>query len=240
MMIRPRIVLLLMSVLLVLSACGGGEPEHRVLFVGNSYTHFNDLPDMVEQIAEANDVLIDWEMIAPGGFYLDQHLGNPDVVNALNSGDFDTVIFQEQSVITSVPELASSQTIPAAVSLDALADSAGVRVLWFQTWGRLNGFPEVGHQNFSSMQAQITQTYDTIGQRTNASVVRVGDAWQRVNSRGLGVGLYAADGSHPSPAGSYVAAVEIAEAVTGRQVVDAPSVSNVDSELAEMLLAASG
>lgn len=240
MRIRSRIVLLVMSGLFVVSACGGSEPDHRLLFVGNSYTHTNDLPDMVERIARTNDVSIDWEMIAPGGAYLEEHLVNPDVVNALSSGDFDTVIFQEQSVITSVPDLASSRTLPAAVSLDALADSAGVRVLWFQTWGRLNGFPDVGHQNFSSMQAQISVTYDTIARRTDSSVIRVGDAWQRVQSRGLGVSLYAADGSHPSPAGSYLAAVEIAEAVTGRQVIDPPSVSDVDSELAEMLLVASG
>lgn len=228
-----------LSMLLLLGACSG-EADHRVLFVGNSYTHSNDMPDMVATITDAHGTSIKWTMIAPGGAFLDQHATDPAVVAALQSGDHDIVVFQEQSVITSVPDMAASRTIPAARTLDALADAAGVRVLWFQTWGHLDGFPDVDHTSYTTMQDQVSATYDRIGDATDAPVVRVGDTWRQVQARGTGIGLYAPDGSHPSPAGSYVAALRIAEAILGQTPSEAPDVAGVSDEQATTLLAALG
>ncbi len=84
--------LLLITVLFLLGGCAG-EADHNVLFIGNSYTHTNDMPAMVREIADANDVTIKTTMIAPAGAFLDEHLRSPDVVNALRSGDYDTVVF---------------------------------------------------------------------------------------------------------------------------------------------------
>jgi len=220
----------------VLGACGG-EPDHRVLFVGNSFTHGNNMPDMVEEIADANGAKIEWTMIAPGGAYLDEHQYNTEVVTALRSGNFDTVVFQEQSVITSVPDMVASRTLPAARTLDSIADAAGVRVIWFQTWGHLNGFPDVGYSDYASMQRAISATYDQIAVETSASVARVGDRWGRTLGS-VSVGLYSADGYHASPAGSYVAAIELAGSITGVSIVEAPSVDGVESDVAEILVGA--
>jgi hypothetical protein len=232
-----RRALTLLAIAVVVTGCAG-EPDQRVLFVGNSYTHFNDLPGTVEQITDAHDMTISWDMIAPGGSYLDQHAINPEVLTAIQSGEFDTVIFQEQSVITSVPDLVAQRTLPAALSLDATADSAGVRVMWFQTWGRLNGFPDVGYTNYTSMQDAISATYNDIGRQTGALVIPVGDTWRRVLSQGTDIGLFSEDGSHPSPAGSYLAALQISEALVGRSLTSAPGTNNVDDDQAAALLAA--
>jgi hypothetical protein len=40
-----------------------------VLFVGNSYTHYNDMPAMVERLAGSVDRKIDAAMRAPGGWW---------------------------------------------------------------------------------------------------------------------------------------------------------------------------
>ncbi len=222
----------------VLSACvGSGEPDHRVLFVGNSYTHYNEMPEMVKQIADANGAKIEWAMIAPAGSYLDEHQYNAEVVDAIRSGDYDTVVFQEQSVITSVPDMTASRTIPAAKALDGIADAAGVRVIWYQTWGRLNGFPDVGYSDYASMQAAVSATYFQIGEETGATVAPVGDRWART-MQSVPVGLYASDGSHPSAAGSYVAAIELADAIIAPAIVEAPAVDGVDEETAASILAA--
>lgn len=217
----------------LLTACAQ-ETEHNVLFIGNSYTHFNDMPDMVEQIADANGVGIDTAMIAPGGAYLHEHVANPEVVAALQSGEYDTVILQEQSVAPSVLAFAAENTKPAARSLDTIADNAGVRVIWFQTWGHVSGFPSEGHDSYESMQSAIVATYDDISRDTGAPIARVGEAFSRARSS-VPAGLYNADGTHPSPAGSYLAALEITEAITLQQVVEAPSVDGVDETTAEAL-----
>src|SRR5687767_8904618 len=45
----------------------GPPPTVRALFVGNSYTFFNELPTVVREIGAASGVNLEVEMIAPGG-----------------------------------------------------------------------------------------------------------------------------------------------------------------------------
>ena len=229
---RIHLITFLLS-LAFLSGCGG-EADHNVLFIGNSYTHFNDLPGIVEEIADANGVAVNTEMIAPGGAFLDEHVVNPDVIDALTSGEFDTVIFQEQSVAPSLPAFAAQRTIPAALALDRVADQSGMRVIWFQTWGRESGLPSEGHASYESMQAPIINTYNEIASQTGGAVARVGEVWQRARFS-IPTTLYEHDGSHPSAAGSYLAAAEITEALILQRIVDAPAVGSVDRDLAALL-----
>lgn len=236
-MSRIRRLIVLLTLAAAAAACGGGGPaDHNVLFVGNSHTHGNDVPGMVEAIAAANGVSIDWEMIAPGGAHLDQHLESSAVRDALRSGEFDTVVFQEQSTVTAVASWAADRTIPAALTLDGIADAAGVRVIWFETWGHLNGNDLTGHPNFTSMQASVSATYADIAERTGGTLAPVGQRWEETLGRIVGVSLYASDGYHSSPAGAYVAAIELAAAIMGEPVLEAPSVGSVDSDTATALL----
>ena len=219
--------------LAILSGCSS-EADHNVLFIGNSYTHVNDLPSIVSEISDANGVSISTEMIAPGGAFLEEHLVNPTVTNAIRSGEYDTVVFQEQSVAPSLPDFAEQTTIPAAISLDQIADSAGVRVIWFQTWGHVDGFLSQGHNSYESMQAPIIDTYDEIASQTGGSVARVGEACQRARAS-LPLALYDPDGTHPSPAGSYLAAAEITEVIISQNLTNMPAVGGIDQETAASL-----
>lgn len=225
------------AAMLLLSACSRGPVEHRVLFIGNSFTHGNDMPEMVRDIAGANGVNIDVEMVAPGGAFLDEHVVNLEVADKIRSGDFDTVVFQEQSVITSVPSMTAQRTMPAAIALDRMADESGVRVVWFQTWGHLNGFPDVGHTGYSTMQDQIIASYDQIAEQTGGVVAPVGETWRHTQGSGTGINLYAADAYHPSAAGSYLAALELADAIIAPIIVESPSSNGVDGDTAAALLA---
>ena len=230
-----RLHLLLITVLFLLGGCAG-EADHNVLFIGNSYTHTNDMPAMVRKIADANNVTINTTMIAPGGAFLDEHVRNPDVVNALRSGDYDTVVFQEQSVAPSFAEFANGRTKPAASELTAIAAETGTRVIWFQTWGHLNGFPGVGHDGYDTMQSAIIGTYDEISRANGGSVARVGERWRRMLNSGQNIGLYSLDGTHPSPAGSYVAAIEITDTIVMAPIEVAPAVDGVDETVASAIL----
>ena len=228
-----RRLIFLVLIAIALAGCGS-EADHNVLFIGNSYTHFNDMPGIVETIGDANGVSIATEMIAPGGAFLHEHRANPNVINALQSGEFDIVVFQEQSVAPSVPAFAQDNTLPAAESLDAVADNSGVRVIWFQTWGHVNGFPSEGHNSYESMQAAIVSTYDAIAQRNGGTIARVGETWSRARDS-AGTALYDPDGTHPSPAGSYLAAIEITETIMGQPIVVAPGIDSVNDRTAQAL-----
>ena len=70
MMIHRRLFLLIP--LLLVPGCATaqvGEPPMKVLFIGNSYTYVNDLPSLVEALAEAaGGQKIETDQYLPGGY----------------------------------------------------------------------------------------------------------------------------------------------------------------------------
>lgn len=192
----------------------GQQADVRVLFVGNSFTHGNDMPRMVMAIGEAQGTTIDVEMIAPGGRHLIEHAGDQDVTQLLESGDFDYVVLQEQSEIPGVPSRFASESIPAGRRIAQLAEVAGTEVIVYQTWAHWNGNAYTGHDSYEAMQQQIILSYDALAAAIGAEVAPVGMAWRLASPS---ESLYAADGRHASPAGSYLAAL-----VLTTTIIDAP------------------
>lgn len=83
--------------------------------------------------------------------------------------------------------------------------------LFYMTWGRKNGDP-VNCQyvpwfcTYEGMDNHIRATYIALAEEHNAKISPVGAVWRYIRSNSMDIELYAADGSHPSLAGSYVAA----------------------------------
>ena len=51
----------------------------RLLFIGNSHTYYNDMPLMAAKKARAAGYDCEVTMIAHGGWFLAQHVAEPDV-----------------------------------------------------------------------------------------------------------------------------------------------------------------
>ena len=82
----------LTALLVVLLACvaaggAGAQQRHlRVLFVGNSLTATNDLPATVAAIARGvGHTAIDVQMVAPGGYALEDHWAGGAALAALRT-----------------------------------------------------------------------------------------------------------------------------------------------------------
>ena len=80
---------------------------------------------------------------------------------------------------------------------DAAIRAAGARTALYLTWARLNA---------PQSQRAITDAYTSIGREIGATVVPVGVAWEQVLAAPDAPVLHDKDGSHPTPAGSYLAA----------------------------------
>jgi len=221
-------------------AGGPPLPAQRAFFVGNSYTFFNDLPalyaEVVASLPRAPDPLVTDSSTA-GGKRLVEHATDARVVGhplhtALNTteGAWTHVVLQEQSQIPGFPEgqpeRDNSQT--AVGELADLARMRGTTVVLFVTWGRRDGdamnpglFPD-----YSTMQDRLDDGYDALAQivRDAGAEVRlapVGAAFRVIHdaetdptSEGSRFhSLYDPDGSHPSLAGSYLAACVLAGAM---------------------------
>lgn len=197
----------------------------HVLFVGNSYVYYNNLPELVEAIAfELSGPLLEAEAHTHGGFTLQAHLDDGHIAELLRTGDqngnpWGTVILQEQSSLGTRGRsgvLSEPREFYAAVrEMDVLIDSAGAEPQLYMTWAKewMPGQTEV-----------LARAYIEAGKMIGASVAPVGLAWARVKSERPDLELYRRDGSHPTGIGSYLAACVIYSQLTGRTSEGAPAV----------------
>lgn len=208
----------------------------KVLFVGNSYTFYNELPTMVTELAGSGGARISASTIAIGGAWLADHVRNPEVSTALNAGEFDVVVLQEQSMAPADPQVARDSTYPAAARLAGMAASAGTRIVFFQTWGHRGGNRQVGHGTYESMQDALTSTYADLAVRYAGEIAPAGEAWRTHLLSGSRVPLHDHDGSHPTPSGSYLAAATIAATITDLAPSEFTWSGPIDETTARMLL----
>lgn len=186
----------------------------RVLFLGNSYTAFNNLPVLVADIALSKGDTLTYDRNTPGGSTLQGHYFNGVSIPKIQQGNWDYVVLQEQSQGPSFNDFFVENNIifytKRLDSIRNLADSCG-ETMFYMTWGRKNGDQTNCPVNppsctYASMQARLRDSYLKMANRTNSVVSPVGIAWRDTRQHHPSIELYTPDESHPSLAGSYLAA----------------------------------
>ena len=180
-------------------------PRARILFVGNSYTYFNNLPSVLEQLA--NNVQpdsLEAKMVVAGGATLKSLWENGEALKAIQLGGWNFVVLQEQSTLGTGPRENGIPQIndPAmfyeyARRFDAEIHKIGAKTVFYLTWARRDS-----PQN----QARLTAAYTSIAKELGAVLVPVGPAWEASIHEKPGLALHQVDDSHPRPAGTYLAA----------------------------------
>src|SRR5437773_7852330 len=178
----------------------------RVLFIGNSYTTVNDLPGVFASLARSGGHRVETKSAAVDGWTLANHADAPATATALTHGRWDSVVVQEQSQIPAIEEFRQTQMYPAARRLISAIRNQGARPLFYLTWGRRDGWPQTGMPTYASMQSAIDDGYLAIAADQRVATAPVGDAWATLVARGAGGTLWQPDGSHPTEAGTYLAA----------------------------------
>lgn len=201
-----------------ISVWGSGKDSLRILWIGNSYTMYNDLPGMVSKIAAEQGVKLSPVRFLKGGEHLSGHYRNPLLIGALKKGGWDYVVIQEYSTgpAQSTREVISD-TYHYAHLLDSLAKdgSPNVRVIFYMTWGhkytnvhnsRMRDPAYPLDENYTDFQNHLRLSYLEMTYENSAWCAPVGMAWQTVRREHPEIELYAKDNYHPSLAGSYLAA----------------------------------
>lgn len=185
----------------------------NVLFLGNSYTEVNNLPQMVSDIAQSMGERMTFEKNTPGGCTFRQHCGNKSMT-MIQEGGWDIVVLQEQSQLPSFPQWQVEQEcFPYAQRLvDSIyAHNPEAEPMFFMTWGHKNGdssnaseFPVLA--TYEGMDSMLCERYTYMAEANNASLCPVGCVWRYLRTYNPDIELYQSDGSHPSIAGTYAAA----------------------------------
>jgi len=200
---------------LLIATTGFSQTEKKVLFIGNSYTSANNLPDLVNSLAQAAGNSIIAEAHIPGGSQLSQHAVNSTVLNLISSKDWDYVILQDQSQKPSFPDAqVQADVYPyAEILADSVYSNNECSVpLFYGTWGRQNGDSQwVGINTFEKMNGRLFNAYTYMANDAEGMLSPVGIGFAHVKQAGVGAvvnfnDLYTSDESHPTIKGSYLAA----------------------------------
>lgn len=195
----------------------------RVLFLGNSYIFFNELPALLTELSESMGHVVVTGQNTPGGASLQGHVNNTESQALIQQGDWDYVVLQEQSQKASLPyDQVTADFFPAVEALvTSIRQHNDCAVpLLYMTWGRENGdvqncawWPPVC--TYEGMQELLTERYLEAADNTQSWCAPVGMIWEDL--LGLtNINLYNPDGSHPSAAGSYLAASTLFVALFGQ------------------------
>jgi hypothetical protein len=171
-----------------------GRGPLKVLFIGNSFTARNDLPGLVARLAAAWGKGLEHRLIQAGGASLRAHWNAGEAATVIRDGRYDAVVLQEQSTL---PVKNPARMHENVRLFDGEIAATGARTILYMTWARRNA-PE--------SQRAIADAYAGIGRELGATVAPVGLAWElflRDNDRPV---LHHRDQSHPTVAGSYLAA----------------------------------
>ena len=190
------------------------QTSTKVLYLGNSYTYVNDLPDIVERLAQDQSRDIQSTEFTSGGARIQNHWNNASVIQAIQQGGFDFIVIQGQSQEVAFPQgQFMNEVYPYAQKLDSLfkAFNPDGKVVFFMTWGYRYG-DQMNCQfyppfcTYESMSQELYNNYRQMALDFNSGVAPIGAAWRYSINLDSNYVLHSSDNSHPSYDGSYLAA----------------------------------
>ncbi len=201
------------------SACAAREPdaappgkaELRVLFVGNSLTEGNDLPHLVQAMAAAGKVRLHVTAATAGGFSLEDHWNGGNARKALAEGKWDFVVLQQGP--SARPESQVNLKQWAKKWADEIR-KRGAKPALYMVW------PFAGQRDGPK---GVSRSYRAAAKASDAKILPAGEAWQEALAHDPQPDLYQPDLLHPTPEGSYLAALVITHGLTGVAPKSVPS-----------------
>ncbi len=192
-----------------------GAPT-RVLLIGNSYTYYNSMPRMVEELAQAAGQEIEVRAFTRGGSTLLEMELHPEL-RAMLTEKWDYVVLQEHSTLglsTWNGEINVNDPAYFLQGARLLAQRAKLaKIVLYATWARK------AHPEF---QPHLDYAYASAARDLNALVAPAGRAWAAVREQQPNLELFDPDGSHPSAAGSYLSACVIMRTIFNRPCTGLP------------------
>lgn len=187
-----------------------GEKPTAILFIGNSYTYRNDMPEIFLEIAKSKGKHVVVEHCTQGKATLHIQSKRDELYEKINSRKWDYIIIQASSrdlIRDSV--IIYSKTIPALKKIFSAIKNSNptAKKLFFMTWGYRNGFkPYDDIDSYAAMTRKVKKGYLNLKKMFGIGVVPIGMAWYNVRQKHKDLILYVKDGAHPSLKGSYLTA----------------------------------
>lgn len=177
----------------------------KVLFIGNSHTYYNDMPQIFKEICEKNSVTTSVTMLTKGGMGFDYHVNEEQVRFNLLYGDYNYVFLQH----TAHPFGDEEVMFKAAEQLHEIIKKTATTPILYMTWTEKSN---------PQGQERMSKAYFDLGKKLCIPVSPVGLVWEEYQKRYPNAELYFTDGEHASVLGSTLVAYTLATTALNREV----------------------
>jgi drug/metabolite transporter superfamily protein YnfA len=188
---------------------GEGRP---ILFIGNSYTYVNDLPGIVQALADsAGGDRIAVETVAEPDYALVDHLADGTAQREISKRGWAFVVLQQGP---SSVDINRDTLRLAAKAFAPLIAAAGGKPALFSAWPTVDRRVDFG---------RAIESYKLAAVDVGGVFLPVASAWLAAWDRDSTLALYDFDGLHASVIGSYLSALVIYGRLMNHSVVGLPS-----------------
>lgn len=176
----------------------------KVLFLGNSHTFFNDMPELFAQFVEkTTGEKPEVVMLAYPGRDLDWHRKEYFAMRFnLMYGGYDYCIIQQAAH----PYPPIESTLETGAYIIDLCHRCGVKPVVYMTWAE---------KRFPENQQKMIDTCEKLSGENNALLAPIGRVWQAVQQTRPDIELYHTDGEHAGPYGDFLIAAVFCKLLTG-------------------------
>lgn len=191
----------------------------KVLFIGSSYFSFNDLPALLQGLADSSGKKVAFAYDIINGTYLDDHVRSSLTPEMIRKADWDFVLLQDAGSPVGYPETHGSIVPPyvqretrwALTQLKEMAqrNHDKTKVVFLMPWAFEDGLTWIKGQTdtYEEMQQRICANTLAWSREIGFVVAPVGWAWRAVTAeRPWKHYLFLSDYNHPSLRGSYLTA----------------------------------
>ena len=172
----------------------------KVLFIGNSFTFYKNMPLIVKRIADAKGTPMDVKFIAKPGMSLKDNWDHHNALLEIKKEKWDYVVLQGSS---REPYKNKGEYYTYARLFDREIKKAGAKTVLYMTWSDLTpeGMPDL------SVQIKLNKSIEQLSGELNALLAPVGPVWNVLYNKVPQLKtLYSKDNHHPSALGAYISA----------------------------------
>ncbi len=207
----------------------------NILFVGNSYTYFNDLELLVQGLCRENGMDVHAYRVTKGGRRLISHMDCEDettkkLETTLRERHYDVCVIQEQSLLP----ITDYETFLAGVThVMRMAKLQSDKFLLYATWARKEGSSDLKTHGWTpeTMTQLLDDAYHQAGQQLGISVSPVGVNFWKVVTDHPELDLHHTDLTHPSYLGSCLAALTHYHTLFGHFPAHTESLNLTDEQI---------
>lgn len=199
----------------------------NILFVGNSYTYFENMPQIVSLISDSTKTKLVTKKSVVGGAKLSEHwLGKRGLKTKemIKNGNFDIVILQEYSM-GSIDE--PDSLLKYSKLLCDLIKENGAKPYLYLTWAR---------EKVPQYQDEINLIYSEVASQNDAVIVPVGEAWKLAMELRPNLKLFDDDGNHPNKFGAFLTACTFIGTILGKVPENLSTLYSIEDAYGETIV----